>query len=47
MKLKGYIGSIVNKGSQYVEAAVTMPSSKSPKVVTGGDLRTKPSNKKK
>lgn len=42
---KSYIGKISNKGSQEVIAPIEQPKGKTPKVVTGGDLRAKKSNK--
>lgn len=42
---KGYIGKISNKGSQEVSAPIAQSNGKSPKVVTGGDLRAKKSAK--
>lgn len=40
-----YKGRISNKGIQKVEAPFKTTSGKSPKVVSGGDLRAKPSKK--
>lgn len=40
-----YVGKITNKGSQMVKSPIAMPASKSPKVVTGGDLRARKSSK--
>lgn len=40
-----YVGKITNKGNQMVKAPISMPASKKPKVVTGGDLRAKKSSK--
>lgn len=40
-----YAGKIVNKVTQKVEALFKTPASKSPKVVSGGDLRAKKSAK--
>lgn len=37
----GYLGRITNKGNQKVEAPVKTPKSKSGKVKTGSDLRSK------
>lgn len=46
MNKKGsYIGKITNKGNQKVEAPLKQPASKSPKMVTGGDLRARKSSK--
>lgn len=42
---KGYIGKISNKGSQEVTAPIAQAKGKSPKVITGGDLRAKKSSK--
>lgn len=40
-----YKGKITNKGIQRVIAVFTQPKSKAPKVVSGGDLRSKKSKK--
>ena len=42
---KVYVGKISNKGAQKVEAPVKSPKAKSPKMVTGGDLRAAKSKK--
>lgn len=42
---KAYVGKINNQGSQKVEAPVRMPKGKSPKVITGADLRSGSSKK--
>ena len=42
---ESYAGKIKNRGSQKVESLFKTPSSKSPKVKTGGDLRAKKSSK--
>lgn len=40
-----YAGNIINKGIQKVEALFKTAAGKGPKVVSGGDLRAKKSNK--
>ena len=40
-----YKGKISNKGSQEVKAPYNQPKGKSPKVVSGGDLRARKSSK--
>lgn len=40
-----YVGKITNKGNQEVKAPISMPASKAPKVITGGDLRARKSSK--
>lgn len=40
-----YKGKISNKGIQEVKAPIATPKGKSPKVVSGGDLRAKKSSK--
>lgn len=43
--LSGYAGKVTNKGAQKVQSVYTQPAAKSPKVITGGDLRAKKSSK--
>lgn len=45
MAVSGYAGKINNKGNQKVDSVYKSKSVKSPKVITGGDLRAKKSNK--
>ena len=43
--MEDYKGKISNKGVQEVKAVYKTPAGKSPKVVSGGDLRAKSSKK--
>jgi len=45
MAISGYAGKINNKGNQKVEPVYKTSAAKSPKVITGGDLRAKKSSK--
>lgn len=42
---KSYAGKILHRASQVVESLFSKGSQKGPKMISGGDLRSKPSKK--